>query len=80
MHDRCRLVGDMAQFIDSYGRPCDHAETVATVEVPQFFSSSPEPVDIFVRNRDGHVSAVVAVKGGLAVFPHFSRSSGLSRS
>ena len=27
------LVGDVAQFIDSYGRPCDHAETVATVEV-----------------------------------------------
>ena len=28
------LVGDVAQFIYSYGRPCDHAETVATVEVP----------------------------------------------
>ena len=29
-NDRCRLVDDMAQFIDNYGRPCDHAETVAT--------------------------------------------------
>ena len=27
------LVDDVAQFIDSFGRPCDHAETVATVEV-----------------------------------------------
>ena len=26
----------LAQVIDGYGRPCDHAETVATVEVPHF--------------------------------------------
>ena len=32
------------------------------------FSSSPELVDIFVRNRDGHFSALVAVKGVFAVF------------
>ena len=34
-NDRCRIVDDMVQFIDIYGRPCGHAETVATVEVPQ---------------------------------------------
>ena len=26
-NDRCRMVDDMAQFIDSYVRPCDHAAT-----------------------------------------------------
>ena len=30
------MVDDMLQFIDSYGRPCYHAETVVTVEEPQF--------------------------------------------
>ena len=29
------VVDDMALFIDRCGRPCDHAETVATMEVPQ---------------------------------------------
>ena len=29
------LVDDVAQFIDSFGRPCDDAETVATVEFPR---------------------------------------------
>ena len=26
-NDRCRMVDDVAQFIDGFGRPCDHAET-----------------------------------------------------
>ena len=26
-NDRCRMVDDMARFIDGCGRPCDHAET-----------------------------------------------------
>ena len=32
------------------------------------FSSSPELVDTFVRNRDGHFSALVAVNGFFCVF------------
>ena len=44
------------------------------------FRSSPELVDIFVRNRDRHFSAMMAVKGFfLAVFPQFSLSSGFPR-
>ena len=44
------MVDDMAQFIGSYGRPCDHAETVATVEVPhlKFIAGAGGH---FVRNR-----------------------------
>ena len=33
-NDRCRMVDDMVQYIDSYGCPCYLAETVVTVEVP----------------------------------------------
>ena len=38
LHARCvqrqvPVVDDVAQFIESHGRPCYHAETVATVEV-----------------------------------------------
>ena len=39
----------MAQFIDCCERPCDHAARVCLHR----FSSSPELVDIPVRNRDG---------------------------
>ena len=28
-NDRCRMVDDMAQFIDGCGRPCDHAATLS---------------------------------------------------
>ena len=44
------------------------------------FSSSPDLVDIPVRNRDGHVSACGGGEGAFRVFPHFSCPSGLSRS
>ena len=50
-NDRCRMVDDMAQFIDSYGRPCDHAETVATVEVPPFSVHRRNWWTFFFRNR-----------------------------
>ena len=46
-NDRCRMVDDMAQIIDSYGRPCGHAETVATMEVPQIQ---------FIARVSGHFS------------------------
>ena len=26
-NDKCRMVDDVAQFIDGFGCPCDHAET-----------------------------------------------------
>ena len=60
-------------------RPCDHAATVATVEVPQI-QSSPVTVDIPVvqqrRVLDYAVVVMAAMTVFSAVFPHFSRSSG----
>ena len=59
------MVYDMAQFIGSYGRTCDHAETVATVEVPQIQ---------FIARAGGHfrsqqrVGMVAARRGGLLQF------------
>ena len=47
-NDRCRLVDDVAQFINGCGRPCDHAATVATVEVPQI---------PFIAGVGGHCSS-----------------------
>ena len=74
----------LAQFIDGYGRPCDHAVTlcVATVEVCPRFSSSPESVDIPVATEMGTrllaVVVMAAMKGFSAFVGHFSRSSRLS--
>ena len=60
MHARCvqrgvPVVDDVSQFIDSFGRPCDHAETVATVEVPhvQFIAGAGGHFRSQQRSRHG---------------------------
>ena len=45
MFRSCSVDALLVQFIDGCGRPCDHAATVATVEVPQI-QLSPLTVDI----------------------------------
>ena len=52
------MVDDMAQFIDSYGRPCDHAETVATVEAHHFQ---------FIAGAGGHFSFATEGRHGGSV-------------
>ena len=64
------------------GRPWDPAATVSRSWCLRFrFSSSPESADNPAATETDTLSAwVTAMKGLFAVFPHFSRSSGLSRS
>ena len=75
------MVDDIAQFIESYGRPCDHAETLGcdSVEVPQiqFIAGSSSQQ---MGTRLSAVAVMAAMNGGFSAFVgHFSRSSGLSR-
>ena len=83
-NDRCRLVDDVAQFIDGCGRPCDHAATVATVAVPQIqFIARVRGQSSCATEKGTRLSAVVVVpviSGFSAFLGHFSRSSRLSRS
>ena len=65
------MVDDMEQFIDSYGCPCYHAETVVTVEVPQFQFIARAGGRSSSQQMDSRLSALAglaAMKGGLLQF------------
>ena len=65
------MVDDMVQFIDSYGRPCYHAETVVTVEVPQFQFIAGAGGHSSSQQMDTRISALAvlaAMKGSLLQF------------
>ena len=64
-----------------YGRPCDHEMFFSrTVEVPQIQFIAGAGGHVRSQQRRARFQRMVAVKGVLSVFPHFSRSFGLSRS
>ena len=75
---QCRKLWlPQVQCSDKVGRPCDmQRREVSQLEVPQIQSA-----DVPVATETSTLSAwVAALKGFFADFPHFSRSSGLSRS